>query len=242
MRAPGYTIHWPIRYDGVPRAPIRRGGWKITASVDGAAAEQVIDGDPWTYWSVPAEIPAPSITLDLGRLATVNGVFLDGGERDHDGFVRLRVESSADGTRLAPREGGRGGLAALLRAQRSNHHRRPHSPGRAVPSDDALGSAAHAPRRGPPVRVVHRRARRLRPRPEGVAFVEPEFADPTSPSSSSDACACKASANLRAMRPSLSSAVSIDRSAKPRRRARSNASRPRGFSRRIRSAGASDAT
>ncbi len=46
----------------------------------------------------PPKSARPSITLDLGRLATVNGVFLDGGERDHDGFVKLLVESSRDGT------------------------------------------------------------------------------------------------------------------------------------------------
>jgi hypothetical protein len=94
---PGYTIYWPIRYDGVPRAPLPRGGWRVSASVEDAAAPQVLDGDLWTYWSVRAKTRSPSITLDLGRAETVTGVFLEGGERDHDGFVRLRVESSSDG-------------------------------------------------------------------------------------------------------------------------------------------------
>jgi hypothetical protein len=97
ISGPGYNIYWPIRYDGVPRAPLPRGGWRVSASVEDAAAPQVLDGDLWTYWSVRAKTRSPSITLDLGRAETVTGVFLEGGERDHDGFVRLRVESSSDG-------------------------------------------------------------------------------------------------------------------------------------------------
>jgi hypothetical protein len=96
-RVAGYIVHWPIRYDGVARAPLPRGGWTVAASVDGAAARNMLDGDLWTYWSVPAKTPKPAITLDLGRPETVNGVFLAAGEREHDGFVRLRIESSADG-------------------------------------------------------------------------------------------------------------------------------------------------
>ena len=57
----------------------------------------MLDGDLWTYWSVPAKTAEPSITLDLGRLVIANGLFLEGGERGHDGFVRLRIESSGDG-------------------------------------------------------------------------------------------------------------------------------------------------
>ncbi len=97
IRIPGYRIYWPIRYDGVSRAPLPRGGWKVTASVDGPAAPRVLDGDLWTYWSVPARTPSPSLTLDFGRLQTVSGVFLEGGKRDHDGFVRLLLESSLNG-------------------------------------------------------------------------------------------------------------------------------------------------
>jgi hypothetical protein len=97
QRVAGYTIHWPVRYDGVARAPLPRGGWTVAPSVDGGAAENMLDADLWTYWSVPAKTPKPAITLDLGRLETVNGVFVAGGERGHDGFVRLRLESSADG-------------------------------------------------------------------------------------------------------------------------------------------------
>ncbi len=179
--APGYAIHWPIRYDGVPRAPLRRGGWKITASVDSAAAEQVIDGDPWTYWSVPPEIPAPSITLDLGRLETVNGVFLDGGERAHDGFVRLRVESSTDGLdwRLVKEaEAGlplsferSGQITTVVRARQDVLF--PPMTARFVRLTRLEGEGQYAWSIGE-LGVYGRGA-------EGVAFVEPEFADPTSP-------------------------------------------------------------
>ncbi len=180
-RAPGYRIHWPIRYDGVPRAPMPRGGWKVSASVEGTAAAAMLDGDPWTYWSVPAQSIQPSITLDLGRLATVNGVFLHGGERDHDGFVRLRVDSSIDGSDWSPVKEAKAGMPLFF---------------------DRSGQITTVSRVRQDVLFSPRVVRFLRltllegdglhawsvgelgafgPGPEGVAFVEPEFADPSSP-------------------------------------------------------------
>ncbi len=180
-RVADYAIHWPIRYDGVPRAPRPRGGWSITASVDGTAAANVLDGDLWTYWSVPAKTPKPSLTLDLGRPETVNGVFLEGGERDPDGFVRLRIDSSVDGIdwRLVKEAGA--GLPLFF---------------------ERSGQITTVARTRQDVLFAATTARFLRltllqgdrkyawsvaelgifgPGPEGVAFIEPEFSDPMSP-------------------------------------------------------------
>jgi hypothetical protein len=95
---PGYRIYWPIRYDGIRRAPLPRRGWKVTASDYGADAPSMLDGDRWTYWSVPADGSSPTVTLDLGGSQTVTGIFFDLGERSHDGFTKLRIESSTDGS------------------------------------------------------------------------------------------------------------------------------------------------
>jgi len=97
-RIPGYAIYWPVRYDGVARAPLRRAGWKVSASEDADEAAQMIDGDRWTYWSVPAAKRGAAITLDLGRTETVTGIELDLGNRGGDAFAALRIESSADRT------------------------------------------------------------------------------------------------------------------------------------------------
>ena len=180
-RTAGYTIHWPIRYDGVPRAPIPRGGWRITASVDDDAAKNALDGDLWTYWSVPARTPEPSITLDLGRLVAANGVFLEGGERGHDSFVRLRIESSADGLDWRLVKEAAAGLPLFF--ERSGQITTV-----ARIRQDVLF---------PPVSARFLRLTLLEgnrdyawsvaelgvfgPGSTGVAFVEPEFADPTSP-------------------------------------------------------------
>jgi hypothetical protein len=180
-RAPGYRIHWPIRYDGVPRSPIPRGGWKVTASVAENTAPDMLDGDPWTYWSVPAETPQPSITLDLGRAVEVNGVFLEGGERDHDGFVRLRVEASLDGADWSLVKEAKAGMPLFFERD-----------GQITPVARVRQDVLFSPR---PVRFLRltllegdgRHAWSIGelgafgPGPEGVAFVEPEFADPTSP-------------------------------------------------------------
>ena len=96
-RIRGYTIYWPVRYDGVPREPLSRKNWKVTTNVTGSDPSLTIDGDPWTYWSVPGTYAAtPALTLDLGSDETVAGVYFDLGERDHDWFHRLRVEVSSD--------------------------------------------------------------------------------------------------------------------------------------------------
>jgi F5/8 type C domain/Dolichyl-phosphate-mannose-protein mannosyltransferase len=100
-RIPGYAIYWPIRYDGVPRAPLPRRGWRVTSTENAADAPQMLDGDPWTYWSVPAKKRGAAVTLDLGAAETVTGVFLDLGQRGADAFSKLRIESSTDGTQWA---------------------------------------------------------------------------------------------------------------------------------------------
>ncbi|MET0152107.1 MAG: discoidin domain-containing protein [Candidatus Binatia bacterium] len=180
-RTAGYTIHWPIRYDGVSRAPMPRGGWTITASVDDAAAANMLDGDLWTYWSVPAKTAEPSITLDLGRLVTANGLFLEGGERGHDGFVRLRIESSGDGLDWHLVKEAKAGLPLFF--ERSGQIT---TVGRT--RQDVLF---------PPVGARFLRLTLLEgdrkyawsvaelgvfgPGSEGAPFVEPEFADPMSP-------------------------------------------------------------
>lgn len=98
-RIPGYAIHWPVRYDGVPRAPLARSGWTVTASDNGARAADMLDGDRWTYWSVPADKRGAAVTLDLGKVEAVSGLHFDLGARGNDGFAALRVESSVDGER-----------------------------------------------------------------------------------------------------------------------------------------------
>jgi 4-amino-4-deoxy-L-arabinose transferase-like glycosyltransferase len=94
---PGYTVYWPIRYDGVPRRPLRRRDWKVSASEGSEDAPAAIDGDRWTYWSAPASVEHPSFTVDLGGTETVTGICIDHGDRGHDFFRRVRVEASTDG-------------------------------------------------------------------------------------------------------------------------------------------------
>jgi len=102
-RVAGYRIFWPVRYDGVPRAPLSRAGWRIETSVDDADTALLVDDDPWTYWSaaMPAKgapVSPPTVTIDLGGEQTVSGLQFALGERKKDGFRRLRVEASSDGT------------------------------------------------------------------------------------------------------------------------------------------------
>jgi hypothetical protein len=98
----GYRIYWPIRYDGIPRAPLPRGDWHATANVAPQDASLAIDRDRWSYWSTTptvghSDAPPPAFTLDLGSTISVNGLALDAGERDSDTFHRLRIEVSNDG-------------------------------------------------------------------------------------------------------------------------------------------------
>ena len=93
----GYRIYWPIRYDGIARAPLPRRGWKVAATVGAVDAPLMLDDDRWTYWSVPAGGTDPTVMLDLGSTQTVNGVYFDLGERPHDACGALRLESSPDG-------------------------------------------------------------------------------------------------------------------------------------------------
>jgi 4-amino-4-deoxy-L-arabinose transferase-like glycosyltransferase len=97
-RIPGYRIYWPIRYDGVPRSPLSRDGWRVTATVANEEAPLVLDDDPWSYWSVPPG-KLGALSLDLGSERTVSGVYLALGERKSDTFQHLRVEMSLDGDR-----------------------------------------------------------------------------------------------------------------------------------------------
>jgi F5/8 type C domain-containing protein/dolichyl-phosphate-mannose-protein mannosyltransferase len=97
-RIPGYRIYWPIAYDGITRAPLPRRNWTITASENDANAAQMLDGDLWTYWSVPAKKRGAAVTLDLGATETVTGVSFDLGQRGADAFAKLRIESSMEGT------------------------------------------------------------------------------------------------------------------------------------------------
>jgi 4-amino-4-deoxy-L-arabinose transferase-like glycosyltransferase len=98
---PGYRVYWPIRYDGVPRRPLQRRDWKVSASESSADAPAAIDGDRWTYWSAPATVERPSFSVDLGGVQTVTGLYIDHGERNHDFFRSLCVEASTDGVHWA---------------------------------------------------------------------------------------------------------------------------------------------
>jgi len=93
----GYRIYWPIRYDGVPRAPLSRDRWKISANTAPDDADLVLDGDPETAWSVPPAASRPALTVDLGRTETITGVYLALGGRPREAFHWLRVEASIDG-------------------------------------------------------------------------------------------------------------------------------------------------
>jgi hypothetical protein len=96
---PGYTVYWPIRYDGVPRAPLPRSGWKLTANVSPDNAPLILDGDPLTRWNVAARGSVPSLSLDLGREETVTGLYFGLGDRAKEGFRKLRIDTSRDGER-----------------------------------------------------------------------------------------------------------------------------------------------
>ena len=101
-RIPGYRVYWPIRYDGIRRAPLSRRDWRITANVMPQDASLAIDGDQWSYWSAPprGDHPddlAPALTLDLGSAQSVSGLSLDSAERGSDSFQRLRIEVSDNG-------------------------------------------------------------------------------------------------------------------------------------------------
>jgi 4-amino-4-deoxy-L-arabinose transferase-like glycosyltransferase len=105
-RIPGYQVYWPIRYDGVPRAPLSRAGWKLTASVAPSDTELALDGDPTTGWSAPAAGPTATLTLALGREEVVTGVFFGLGAWPSNAFRRLRIEASTDGTSWEPVKDG----------------------------------------------------------------------------------------------------------------------------------------
>ena len=102
VRIPGYQVYWPIRYDGIPRAPLSRAGWKLSATVDPDDAELALDGDPATGWSAPPTGGPAMLTLDLGREETVTGVFFALGAWPSDAFHRLRIEASTTGTSWDP--------------------------------------------------------------------------------------------------------------------------------------------
>ncbi len=93
----GYRIYWQIHYDGVPRAPLARESWKVSATTDAEDADLVIDGDPLTRWSVPPTAFRPALTLDLGRSETITGIYLGLGGQPTTAFRRLLVEASGDG-------------------------------------------------------------------------------------------------------------------------------------------------
>ncbi|MBI2963756.1 MAG: discoidin domain-containing protein, partial [Deltaproteobacteria bacterium] len=113
-RIPGFRIYWPIRYDGVARAPLPTRGWTVAVSENGADAGLMLDGDRWTYWSVPKASVAPAVTLDLGAEQSVTGVYFDLGERGHDGFAKLRIEASRDGESWSAVKEAGWGFAAQL--------------------------------------------------------------------------------------------------------------------------------
>jgi hypothetical protein len=113
-RISGYRIYWPIRYDGVPRIPLGREGWRVTASTGEADVAALLDGDPWTYWSAE-QGSAPALTVDLGAERVLSGVYLALGERKNDGFQRLRIDASNDGERWSRVKDAQWGFPARFR-------------------------------------------------------------------------------------------------------------------------------
>jgi hypothetical protein len=97
-RHSGHAVYWPIVYDGVPRAPLSRARWKVSANVASDDADNMLDGDLDTAWSVPTSGTHPELTIDLGREETVSGIYTNVGEWPEDGFHRIAVEASADRT------------------------------------------------------------------------------------------------------------------------------------------------
>jgi F5/8 type C domain len=98
-RVAGYHVYWPIHYDGVPRAPLPRDSWKLTASAAADDAELLLDGDVTTHWAVATSNDHPSLTLDLGAQQTVTGVYFGFGTQPYEPFEKVRIESSNDGER-----------------------------------------------------------------------------------------------------------------------------------------------
>jgi len=97
-RVPGYRVYWPARYDGLPRRPLPRDRWRVTASTHAEDASLMLDGDPWTVWSVhPRPEQPPAVTIDLGAEQPVAGIYFALGEAKRDGFRRVRIEASPDG-------------------------------------------------------------------------------------------------------------------------------------------------
>jgi hypothetical protein len=94
----GYRVYWPVRYDGIRRFPLPRARWRAFASVNDGNAGLVLDGDSWTYWSAPSQASRSVLTVDLGAEQEIAGVYLDLGEQTGNGFHRVRVEVSSDGS------------------------------------------------------------------------------------------------------------------------------------------------
>ena len=180
-RIPGYAIYWPVRYDGVSRVPIARTHWNVTATVNADAAAQMLDGDLWTYWSVPAKNRGAAVTLDLGAEETVTGLHFDLGGRGGDGFAKLAIESSLDGERWFSVKTAEWGFPLFV---------------------EASGEITPVPRNSQSVLFPPRSARFLRltllqnftkydwsiaelsvfgPGDGKIAFRAPQFADPASP-------------------------------------------------------------
>jgi hypothetical protein len=96
-RHSGYAVYWPILYDGVPRAPLSRARWKVSANVKSDDTDNMLDGALDTAWSVATSGAHPELTIDLGREETVSGIYTNVGEWPEDGFHRIAVEASPNG-------------------------------------------------------------------------------------------------------------------------------------------------
>lgn len=96
-RVAGYAVAWPIEYDGVPRAPLPRDGWRLSSDEDGQHLDRLVDGDPLTYWTVRPDRAHAALTIDLGSEQDVAGLDLALGGLRRDGFRRAEVEASSDG-------------------------------------------------------------------------------------------------------------------------------------------------
>ena len=100
-----------------PAVPLARADWTLAAPGTAATLAALLDGDPGTTWRVTAEPgAAPSLTIDLGAVRTVDGVRCVAGSSDASGVYLSDVATSTDGREWTPTEGrfGPDSLATLF--------------------------------------------------------------------------------------------------------------------------------
>jgi 4-amino-4-deoxy-L-arabinose transferase-like glycosyltransferase len=97
-----YVVYTDFVAPGGLTGALPREGWRITASVGGALAEQALDGSRATRWTtagVTPQVPGLTVTIDLGRRAEVGAIELDLGGPSLDYPRGLALQASPDGER-----------------------------------------------------------------------------------------------------------------------------------------------